>query len=97
MMPRNKTTPPRMSSSTPLLVEVVVVAIACRLEALAAELANTTEAITVPTEAMTERPERIRRLKVFMLAPIDTPPRTNSLPDGERYLVSRVGDLMREP
>ena len=74
---------PRMSSTTPLLVEVVVVAIACRLEALAEELANTTEAITVPTEAMTERPERIRRLKVFMLAPIDTPPRTNSLPDGK--------------
>jgi len=70
-----------MSSTTPLLVDVVAVATTSRLEALAAELTSTTEAITVP-EATNERPDPIRRLKVFMLV-IDTPPRRNSLPNGK--------------
>jgi len=70
-----------MRSTTPLLVDVVAVATTSRLDALAVELTNTTEAMTVP-EATTERPDPTRRLKVFMLA-IDTPPRRKSLPNGK--------------
>src|SRR5665213_101365 len=82
MPPSSRTPPPSAISAAPLLLDVVVPT-ACRLEAPAGDVSAVPSPIAAPRTVIVDSARRVGPPREYLVAPIDAPSRTSSLPNGK--------------